>query len=197
MQTPQQPLQLTVFLLSEALELHGVPQMNQVLFFIFVLSFSTQANADALESKLSLDWNYNYSSNVIHAKLIKNQVSVTNDGKCKVNYSTFEVIESFKGNIKKGTKFSSTGIGAHEVNAESSEQLLLLKPFVATEYPGYGECSNEEYSNFLSIHNWCCSIDNTNEHSLIMYDMLNSEQKSENYLYPSREVFNYLRQLKK
>ena len=47
---------------------------------------------------------------------------------------------------------------------------------------------------FFSIHNWCCSIDTTNEHSLVVYNMINSEQKSENYLLPTEPVFNFLRQ---
>ena len=54
-----------------------------------------------VEDRVSLKWNYEYSSDVIHAVLISNDVSETNSGACKVHYSTFEVIESFKGGFQK------------------------------------------------------------------------------------------------
>jgi hypothetical protein len=153
------------------------------------------SNLGRVEDRVSLKWNYEYSSDVIHAVLISNEVSETNSGACKVHYSTFEVIESFKGRFQKGDKFKASGIEAHEVTNEGSEQFLLLKPYVAKAYPGYGDCLNEDYSDYLVIHNWCCSIDTSGERSLIMYDMLNSEQASENYLVSTKAVFENLRQL--
>ncbi|WP_146216811.1 hypothetical protein [Glaciecola sp. KUL10] len=144
--------------------------------------------------RLHLEWNYKYSSHVIHAKLIESKTSISNSNKCAVNFSVFEVLESFKGGVPSGNLLQITGVNAHEVTEEGSEHLLLLIPFVADDFPGYGECSNQKYSNFLSIHNWCCSIDTRNEHSLIVYDMINSEQKSENYLLPTEPIFDFLRQ---
>ncbi len=144
--------------------------------------------------RLDLEWNFEYSSHVLHARLVESKTSVTNNNKCSVDYSVFEVLEPFKGDVKRGELLNVTGINAHEIREKNSEHLLLLIPFVAEDFPGYGECANQRYNSFLSIHSWCCSIDATNEHSLIVYDMINSEQKSENYLLPTEPIFNFLRQ---
>lgn len=170
--------------------------INRIMLIILTFALMSCSGLGRVEDRVSLKWNYEYSSDVIHAVLISNDVSETNSGACKVHYSTFEVIESFKGGFQKGDRFRASGIEAHEVTSEGSEQFLLLMPYIAKAYPGYGDCLNEDYSDYLAIHNWCCSIDNSGERSLVMYDMLNSGQAGENYLVPVKPVFRHLRQLK-
>ncbi len=160
------------------------------------LLLSGCSSFDKVEERVYLKWNYDYSSDVVHAVTLRNRVSTTNNGKCNVHYSEFEVIESFKGKFEAGDIIEASGITAHEYTNEGSEQFLLLKPFVATGHPGYGECSNEVYEEYLSIHNWCCSINTEGERSLVMYDMVNSEQSGPRYLVPVRGVFSELRKFK-
>jgi hypothetical protein len=167
--------------------------VNRSIIVLLILSLIGCAEESEIVERLSLDWNYDYSSDVIHATLITNEVSQSNLGTCEVNYPTFKVIESFKGRYSAGDYFNAVGIGAHETQNESSQHLLLLNPFKANEFPGYGDCLNETYSDYLVVHNWCCSIDVSEHSSLIMYDMLNSEMKGENYLYPTKPIFEYLR----
>ena len=169
--------------------------MNRIILITLTIVLTSCSDLEKVEDRVSLKWNYEYSSDVIHAVLISNNVSETNSGACKVHYSTFEVIESFKGGLQKGDRFRASEIEVHEVTGEGSEQFLLLKPYIAKEYPGYGDCLNEDYSDYLAIHNWCCSIDVSGERSLVMYDMLNSEQAGKNYLIPTKSVFQHLRQL--
>lgn|GEM_PF-5681922 len=167
--------------------------MNRNIVFLLLLTLVGCNKDRKIVEKLSLDWNYDYSSEIIHATLIKNEVSYSNADACEVNYSVFEVIESFKGAYDIGDHFKATGILAHETHYEGSQHLLMLKPFKANEFPGYGNCLNETYSDYLTVHNWCCSIDSSKPSSLIVYDMLNSETKGENYLYPTPPIFDYLR----
>ena len=164
-----------------------------LLIGIFITVFGCTSDS-ATPERLHLEWNYEYSSHILHAKLIESKTSISNNNKCSINFSVFEVLESFKGSAASGDLLQITGVSAHEVTAEGSEHLLMLIPFVAKDFPGYGECYNQKYSNFLSIHNWCCSIDTRDERSLIVYDMINSEQKSDNYLLSTEPIFNFLRQ---
>lgn len=172
--------------------------MNKNMLRICVLSIflSACSNFDRVEERARLNWNYDYSSDVVHAITLRNTVSRTNNGECNVRYSEFRVIESFKGTFKVGDIIKASGISAHEYTDEGTEQFLLLKPFIAKHYPGYGECSNEEYEEYLSIHNWCCSINTEEERSLVMYDMINSEQSGPRYLVPVADVFRELRKMK-
>lgn len=151
---------------------------------------------ESINKSENLEWNYGYSSDVLHAVLIRNNADKSNSNRCKVYYSEFKVIESFKGNHKVGEIIKSSGIGAHETEFKGSEHLLFLNPFIATGYPGYGDCDNQTYVDFLTIHNWCCSIDKS-QGDLIMYDMLDSETSGDRYLVSKNLVFNYLRDLKK
>lgn len=167
------------------------------MFRFLLIGISTILAGCTFESspeRLDLEWNFEYSSHVLHARLVESKTSVTNDNRCNVDYSVFEVLEPFKGDVERGDLLNITGINAHETRELGSEHLLLLIPFVAEDFTGYGDCANQRYNSFFSIHNWCCSIDTTNEHSLVVYNMINSEQKSENYLLPTEPVFNFLRQ---
>ncbi|MBN1009196.1 hypothetical protein [Amphritea pacifica] len=164
---------------------------------VMLILISGCSTFSKVEDRAHIKWNYEYSSDVVHALLVENSISSSNSGKCNVRYSKFRVIESFKGKLKTGETFNATGISAHEYRDEGSEQFLLLKPFIATQYPGYGECSTEEYASFLSIHNWCCSISSEGERSFVMYDMLNSEQSGDRYLVPVADTFEVIRKLKK
>lgn len=168
--------------------------MKFIISVILIL-ISGCSTFSKVEDRAHIKWNYEYSSDVIHAVLVENSISRSNDGKCNVRYSKFRVIESFKGKLKKGEIFKATGISAHEYRDVGSEQFLLLKSFVATQYPGYGECSTEEYASYLSIHNWCCSINSDGERSFVMYDMLNSEQSGDRYLVPVAYTFEAVRKL--
>ncbi len=153
---------------------------------------------DKVDSRVNLKWNYDYSSHVVYGKLIDNISAVKNSGTCKFNYSIVEALESFKGNIKKGQMFSVLGMSIHESGYEQSYQLLFLKDFELSYYPGFGDCNLEMFpANIAMIHNWCCSIEQSNKKpndiGLVMYDMINSEQKSDNYIVPAAPVFKKLR----
>ncbi len=150
---------------------------------------------DKVEDRAHIKWNYKHSSDVIHALLIENTNSTTNNDECNVRYSKFKVIESFKGELKEGEIFNATGISTHECRVKGTEQFLMLKPFVATDFPGYGNCLNVDYLSFLTIHNWCCSINSIKQRSFVMYDMLTSEQSGERYLVPVSDTFQALRKI--
>ena len=169
---------------------------TRTILAISILFLASCSDLGKVDDRVHLEWNYDYSSDVVHALLISNNVSVTNSDGCRVNYSVFEVIESFKGKFERGDRFKASGIQIHEVTTEDSQQFLFLKPLVTEDYPGFGDCLDEDYSDYLIIHNWCCSIDLTGSHSLILYDMLNSETSGERYLVPTEPVFQKMRQLK-
>jgi hypothetical protein len=167
--------------------------MRMPVVFLFGLLLIACTHRLKTEDLIGLNFNYNYSSDVIHGVLINRGVAESNNSSCKVKYSTFRVLESFKGSMKVGATFRAIGIELHEYKDVGSEQFLLLKPFVATEFPGFGDCKNEAYAEYLSIHNWCCSINNDGEKSFVMYDQMGEDIAGSPYLAPVKNTFKLLR----
>lgn len=146
-------------------------------------------------SRINLLWNYNYSSDVVHGMVLHKDIpsSVEN---CNIKYSNVKVLESFKGKMQSEQIFKVVGVGIHESDNVGSEQFLLLKPFVATSYPGFGDCKNEDWKDYLVVHNWCCSLEGKRLKLFVTYNMINSEEKGGNYLRTTELTFIYLRYLK-
>jgi hypothetical protein len=145
------------------------------------------------DSRVELRWNYDYSSDVIHGELLENRVVASNGDKCHVQVSVIRVVESFKGDLKQGDTFNTVGESAHDYSQVGSEHFLLLKPFVATDHPGYGECRNEDHVDFRAVHHWCCSIEKNADSMFVMYDMANSETRNDTYMLRVLPVFEKLR----
>jgi len=184
--------------------------MNQkfILISIFIISLFSLAlfvkadlsagyDIDDLQERINIDWNYDYSSNVIYGKVLKNRFVQSNNNECAFTVSDIKVIESFKGNYKVGEVFTTTGISTHETTEDNTEHLLFMKNLSVKDYPGFGDCKDKEYDQYQSIHNWCCSIvDVDSTKKLLMYDMVNSEMASKTYTVDASIAFTKLRHLK-
>jgi len=172
-----------------------------ISFFAFALFAKDDMKAsydiDDLQERIDIDWNYDYSSNVVYGKVLKNHLVQSNNNECSFTVSDIKVIESFKGNYKVGDVFTTTGISAHETTEDNTEHLLFMQNLSVKNYPGFGECKEKQYEQFQSIHNWCCSIvDIDSTKQLLMYDMVNSEVASKTYTVNANVAFARLRQLK-
>ena len=142
--------------------------------------------------RINLLWNYNYSSDVAQGIVFSKNISHSNENRCNVNYSNIRITESFKGELRSGNIIKAIGIEAHEYREVGSKHFLLLKPFLATEFPGFGNCKNEDFQDYFVIHHWCCSI-NSQQNSFNMRDMINSEKAGDIYLVPVEATYTYLR----
>jgi hypothetical protein len=184
--------------------------MNQkiilvLMFIISVCSLGLFVKADLrigydiddLQERIDVDWNYDHSSNVVYGQVVKNHLVQSNSNACSFTVSNIKVIESFKGSYQVGDVFTTTGIGAHETTNDNTEHLLFMNDLNVKDYPGFGDCDENKYIKFQSIHNWCCSIvDGDSAKQLLMYDMVNSETASKTYTIDASIAFTRLRQLK-
>jgi len=177
----------------------GEQNLRRIAIVVLVLMFAGLpwfvVEFIIIHGRINLLWNFRYSSDVVHGIVLSEDIQLVG-AKCAIPYSNIKVVESFKGSMQSGQIFKVIGIQVHEYDNVGSEHFLLLKPFVAMEYPGFGDCKNMDLETYLVIHNWCCSIDVEKWRSLVIYDMLNSEQKGNNYFYPTAPVFIYLRWFK-
>jgi hypothetical protein len=98
-----------------------------------------------VDSRVNLLWNYDYSSDVAHGIVLSDGIAHSNENKCNVNYSSIRIMESFKGGLQSGRIIKAVGIEAHKYRKVGSEHFLFLRPFLANEYPGFGDCSNGDF----------------------------------------------------
>ena len=170
--------------------------MKKVYLFLILFAFLLCA-CNRAESRFDFEGTYQVSSDVVYGEVINIEEIDVNNGKYRLNVASIKIYESFKGHLKAGQVFQVVGIDAHENPVVKSLHLLFLDKFNSSKYPDLEQSENIKLSKFRYIPVWCCAIENVNDPQLVMYDMLNSEVASKNYLVSASSIFSKLRKWSK
>jgi len=134
--------------------------------------------SDKLDETFDFKNAFKYSENVGHLKFLE-KVNVELNGKqCHLPIYKYEVIKSFKGNLKTGDVIELQGDVDSYENMKK-ERISFIRSTTADETFSKEECDIKMFSEYKAISLTCCVIEtnsDTNKKEVIFFQMITSER---------------------
>lgn len=152
------------------------------------LIFTTSCGGDfsKFEERVGFDQEYSLSSDVITGIYVAHVPVTIETQECIYHQEEIEVTRTFKGSLSKGERIIIHGLTAQENYTIGSEHLLFLS--IVDSPVENDPCIEKLYQNTRANLLWCCAL-TEDAQGVVLYDMVNSEVKSENYILSSEEIF--------
>jgi len=164
--------------------------------YYFSVHFRFEYDIEDIQEVINLDWQHGHSSTVVYGQVITDRYFETKDKKCSFSISDIRVIESFKGQYKKGDIFTVFGTRQRERQEEHTERLLFLEDLTLEQYPGLGDCNQQYLDDIKVMHMWCCLvIEDKGSKKLLLHDRIDSNTVTAAYPVDADIVFERLRTL--
>ncbi len=183
-------------------------QLSQILMAIAALlcscaSSSTEApERDAVarvSTRVDLAWNYSYSSDVALVRILALRRPEVDPANSELELARVAIVEPFKGPRVAGEEIEVFSIGAHELATPGTEHLLFLRMYEYSDEEIYSASARYVFERYLQVHNWCCPVvpktPGSTSRDLLLYDMVNSEERGPSYRVSAEPIFRELRRL--
>ena len=169
--------------------------MKIIILAIFAICLSSCSRP--FDEIINFESASEYSTDIGHFEFLKTVPRVIDGKRCTYPVRKYRAIKIFKGSLQAGDVIELHGDVDSYENMES-ERILFISNTSSADTFSTEKCDIEMFESYKGINNWCCNIttdSKTSEKFVVLYKMVNSEQKGPDILVPLISVYKELERL--
>ena len=160
----------------------------RLAFFISILFLISSCSKH--EKLLSFSGEFKFSTDVAHFMYVQTIPRIINGKTCEYPVKEYEVIKTFKGDLKQGELISVLATG-NEVKGD--ESILLLYREDIADYRGPNNCIIDRVKNYKSVLlSYVINKDSASNKNVVFFEMPNSETRGPDILISLSDVYSKL-----